>query len=201
MTLDVVPATADRWPDAVEVMGVRGDPSRCWCQYFRLRGKQWSAATADANREGLRAQICGTGGPPPGVLGYDDGVPVGWCAAGPRDSYPRVLASPNWRDDDAGPHTWVVTCFVIRTGHRRQGLAGELLAGAVELAAASGAGAVQGCAVDVGRTGRSSAADLYRGPLSVFLANGFTERRRNSDAWVLVHRQLSAARDRPTGGG
>ena len=186
MQIDVVPATADRWPDVQTVMGVRGDPSRCWCQYFRLRGKAWSAATPDTNRDALCEQVSGDR-IPPGVIGYDDGEPAGWCATAPRASYPRVQASPHWRSDG---DAWVVTCFVVRTGYRRRGLAGPLLEGAVELAAKHGATAVEGCAVDLADAGRISSADLYRGPLSVFLDHGFTVVRRNAPAWVQVRRDL-----------
>jgi hypothetical protein len=61
------PAGPDSWSDVAAVMGDRGDPSRCFCQYFRLRGLQWSAATPSANRRGLRDQVC-NGDLPPGVV-------------------------------------------------------------------------------------------------------------------------------------
>ncbi len=183
----VVQATADRWPDVQAVMGVRGDPSRCFCQYFRLRGKAWSAATPASNRDALCEQVT-TQRVPPGVIGYDDGEPAGWCAAAPSASYPRVQASPNWHTDR--DDTWVVTCFVVRTGYRRRGLAGPLLEGAVALAAEHGATVVEGNAVDLADAGRASSADLYRGPLSVFLDHGFTEIRRTSPSWVQVRRTV-----------
>jgi ribosomal protein S18 acetylase RimI-like enzyme len=177
------PAGPDRWPDVETVMGERGDPSRCFCQYFRLRGKAWSGSRPEDNREGLRDQVRG-GDVPPGVLAYDGNTPVGWCAVGPRASYPRVVASPNWRTDQ--PDAWVITCFVVPVGHRRQGIAGELVQGAVELARSHGATAVEACAVDTAAEGRVPAADLYRGPLSVYLAAGFTEVSRTNPRWVLV---------------
>jgi GNAT superfamily N-acetyltransferase len=186
VAIEVIPATAERWPDVVTVMGVRGDPSRCWCQYFRLRGRDWSDATPGSNRKALCDQVTGHG-PPPGVIAYDEGEPAGWCATAPQASYPRAQASPNWRSDDTGS-TWVVTCFVVRPGYRRRGLAGPLLGGAVDLAAEHGATAVEGCAVDLTAAGRMSSADLYRGPLSVFLDHGFSVVRRNSAAWVLVRK-------------
>jgi ribosomal protein S18 acetylase RimI-like enzyme len=182
-TLNLRPAGPDRWPDVETVMGERGDPSRCFCQYFRLRGKAWSGSSPDDNRTGLREQVCG-GGLPPGVLAYDGSTPVGWCAVGPRTSYPRVVASPNWRTDH--PDAWVITCFVVPVGHRRQGVAGELVHGALDLARSHGAGTVEACAVDTTAEGRVPAADLYRGPLSVYLAAGFTEVSRTGPRWVLV---------------
>jgi predicted GNAT family acetyltransferase len=99
-----------------------------------------------------------------------------------------VVASPNWRTDR--PDAWVITCFVVPVGHRRQGLARELAHGAVDLARSYGATVLEGCAVDTSTTNRIPSADLYRGPLSVFLDAGFTEVSRTSPQWVLVRRAL-----------
>ncbi|GAB2631045.1 GNAT family N-acetyltransferase [Kribbella swartbergensis] len=185
--VDVRPAGPDTWSDVAAVMGERGDPARCFCQYFRLRGRQWDTANRESNRRALRRQVC-HGEIPPGVLAYDGDEPVGWCAVAPRTAYPRVEASPNWRTDR--PNAWVITCFVVPVGHRRQGLAGELALGAVDFARSYGASAVEGCAVDVPKATGVSSADLYRGPLSVFLGAGFTEVRRTNPRWVLVRRTL-----------
>ncbi|TDD27567.1 hypothetical protein E1218_09905 [Kribbella turkmenica] len=99
-----------------------------------------------------------------------------------------MVASTNWRTDR--PDAWVISCFVVPVGHRRQGLAGELALGAVEFARSQGAAVVEGCAVDTALADRTSSADLYRGPLSVFLDAGFTEVSRTSDRWVLVRREF-----------
>lgn len=181
------PAGPDTWADVAEVMGERGDPSRCSCQYFRLRGRGWNEATPDANRKALRSQVRDEERPP-GVLAYDGTTPVGWCAVAPRTAYPRVVASPNWRSDM--PDAWVITCFVVPVGHRRQGLARELAEGAVDLARSYDAKVVEACAVDTSTTDRIPSANLYRGPLSVFLDTGFTEVSRTSPQWVLVRRTL-----------
>ncbi|MFG1817995.1 GNAT family N-acetyltransferase [Kribbella sp. NPDC049174] len=185
--VDVRAAGPDAWQDVAAVMGERGDPARCFCQYFRLRGRQWDTATRESNRRDLREQVC-TADVPPGVLAYDGTTPVGWCAVAPRTAYPRVEVSPNWRTDH--PDAWVITCFVVPVGHRRQGLAGELALGAVEFARSQGAAVIEGCAVDTSTAGRASSADLYRGPLSAFLTAGFTEVSRTSDRWVLVRKHL-----------
>ena len=175
MAVAVLPCTPDRWDDLVAVLEGPGDPGRCWCQWF-FRGAQADRAHADANRAVLEAQVRQG---PPGVVGYLDGVPGGWCAVAPRPSYTRLVRSPLLRgtphDDLADPGVWSVTCFVVRRSARRRGLTTALLTGAVELALAGGATVVEGYPVDVGaRPGVGSAA-LYHGPLSVFLAAGFTE--------------------------
>jgi GNAT superfamily N-acetyltransferase len=168
----VVVATPDRWDDLATVMGTRGDPSRCWCQWFRLRSTEFARARVAGHRAALQAQV--EAGPPPGVLGYDDGGrPQGWCAVAPRADYPRLAHSPLVTTTDA-EDLWAVTCFVVRPGSRRQGLAAELLDGAVRLAWQHGATQIEAYPVDTA-VGSPSSSELYHGPLSVFLNAGFTE--------------------------
>ena len=58
--------TPERWYDAVVVFGARGDPPRCWCQWFRMRSQDWGGARTADNRTALKAQADGE--PPPGLL-------------------------------------------------------------------------------------------------------------------------------------
>ncbi|HKC29432.1 MAG TPA: GNAT family N-acetyltransferase [Jatrophihabitans sp.] len=180
--LDVRDATADRWDDVSTVMGTRGDPARCWCQYFHLRGKAWQQATTESNRSALAAQLDDS--VPPGVVAYADGVPVGWCAVAPRSSYARLAYSDvaTAVSDEHG--LWAVTCFVVRVGHRRQGVSRALLSGAVDLARQHGARLIEAYPVDVG-VKKASSAELYHGALSLFLGAGFAEVAR-----PLSHRAL-----------
>ena len=162
----VADAIPDRWDDVVAVMGTRGDPSRCWCQWFRLRHRDFTAAPVVELRDALHAQVAAA--VPPGVLAYDDaGVPIGWCAVAPRADYPRLA---RYGTDGA----WAVTCFVVRVGARRQGTATALLDGAVDLARRHGADGVEAYPVDTA-VRKPSSAELYHGPLSVFLRAGFRE--------------------------
>jgi GNAT superfamily N-acetyltransferase len=192
MDVDVRPCTPERWADLEALFDGPGDPGRCWCQWF-FRGASADRARADGNRSALRRQVAD--GPPPGVLGYTDGVPTGWCAVGPRPSYTRLTRSALLREAPAAeladPGVWAVTCFVVRRGSRRQGLAGPLLAGAVALARAGGATVVEGYPVDVAVRSATSAAALYHGPLSVFLRAGFAEVARPAPDRPVVRLPLS----------
>jgi len=199
--LEIHPLTAQRWDDAVAVFGTRGDPARCWCQWFRVRNPQWRSATTASNRAGLRRQAEGAsaGHPPPGVVGYLDRLPVGWCGAGPRQGYPRVLASQLLRADAVAadvedPDVWSVTCFVVRAGRRNQGLSLGLLEAAVELAGAFGARVVEGYPIDVDVKAAAgtpiSTSGLYHGALSTFLKAGFREVARPSPARPVVRLEL-----------
>jgi GNAT superfamily N-acetyltransferase len=186
--IEVRDATAQRWDDVAAVLGTRGDPARCWCQYFRLRGKAWQTATAASNREGLRTQILHDP-VPPGVLAYAGDEPVGWCAIAPRSSYLRLAHSPvpSAVPDEDG--LWAVTCFVVRVGFRRTGVAGALLDGAVAFAERHRARAVEGYPVDVA-VKEASSAQLYHGALTLFLRAGFVELARPLPYRAVVRRTL-----------
>lgn len=190
--LTVRPASPDRWDDVVKVIGTRGDPSRCWCQFFHLRGRDWSEATTQSNRERLCAEI-EQADVAPGVLGYAGDDPVGWCQVAPKQDFDRLLHSPSSvapRDEPDPAALWAITCFVVPPPHRRRGVAHDLLEGAVSHAAAHGAVAVEGYPVAVTGRDRVSSADLYHGTLSQFLGAGFREIRRPSQNRVVVRRDV-----------
>jgi GNAT superfamily N-acetyltransferase len=185
----VVDATSERWDDLLAVFGSRGDPPRCWCQWFRHQRPGYAATPPDQRRADLQQQVGAN--PPPGVLVHDDaGVPSGWCAVAPRADCPRLVSYPAAQAtaDEAG--LWAVTCFVVRVGKRRQGLAEHLLDGAVDLARRHGARVVEGYPIDT-TVRAASAAELFHGPLSVFQRLGFTEvGKRTSKARPVVRLTL-----------
>ena len=171
----VTTAAAD-WPDVERLFGVRGEPSRCWCRFFALTNSEWSATTPDQRKVQLREKFDG-GRPAPGVLAFRAGDPVGWCAVEPRECYPRILRSKvlaaAQKAASEAEHPWSVSCFVVAPGHRRTGVAGALLAAAVEHAFAHGATVVEAYPVDPAQRPKAGPADLYHGTLGLFLAAGF----------------------------
>jgi GNAT superfamily N-acetyltransferase len=174
------------------VMGTRGDPSRCWCQFFHRRGRDWSTATAAANRRQLATQI-DDADVPPGVVAYADDEPVGWCQVAPKAEFSRLLHSPTTaapKDTSDPDRLWAVTCFVVRPAHRRHGVAHELLEGAVRHATDHGAKTIEAYPVDVMARSRVSSAELYHGTLTLFLEAGFREIRRPSATRVVVRRSV-----------
>ena len=117
---------------------------------------------------------------------------MGWCAAAPRASYPTALRSPLYRERDAGEDrsVWFVSCFYVHRSARHQGITRALLQGVVDVAAASGAVAVEGLPrADGDRVG---ALDAYLRP-SKWAASGPLGQpagRRNS---VWLPRAIPAA--------
>jgi GNAT superfamily N-acetyltransferase len=172
------PLSERDWDDLVALFGTRGDPSWCWCQFFRTTGKDYTHSSA-ANKAALHAQVRDEPRPQ-GVLARVDGDPVGWVQLGPRTAYPRLCESRVLRavtgDDMDDPTVWAVTCFVVKVGRRRQGVATALLAAAVDLARAQGAHTLEGHPVDVAaRSGKVGGAELYHGVATTFERAGFTE--------------------------
>ena len=143
-TIEVVPATADRWHDVVTLLG--GDTDKgCWCQAPRGFDTAAARARIGGRRDLLRSQV--EQDPPPGVLAYLDGEAAGWCGFGVRGSLPRLDHSRTIPAIDDRP-VWAILCFNVRAGFRRRGVANALLDGVVTFARASGAPGVEAYPID-----------------------------------------------------
>jgi GNAT superfamily N-acetyltransferase len=144
--LAVVPANEASWPDLQTIFGTTGDPGHCYCQWFKVRHRDWSATTVEERRERLREQTrCGHpgAGATTGLVAYLGSEPVGWVAVEPRTGYARLAFTRNvWAgraEDKADGNVWAVTCFVIRRGYRKKGISYALAAATVDFARARGA--------------------------------------------------------------
>jgi GNAT superfamily N-acetyltransferase len=184
----IVDACAERWGDLAELMGERGDPSRCWCQYYRSEGP-YEHQGRERNRASMRRQVT-TAAVPHGVLAYNGERAIGWCAVAPRGDYPRLKRMRAAQATQNEEGLWSVTCFVVRVGDRQQGVATQLLHAAVEFARRHGGRIVEAYPVDpsVRPTGSSG---LYQGPLSMYLHAGFVEVARPSDNRRIVRLALT----------
>lgn len=185
----VVPANEARWSDIRAVFGSRGDPAACHCQWFKEGAREFDALSPSARAERMRAQTaCGDAEAPStsGLVAFCDGEPVGWVAVEPRTAYSRLRSMRvPWtgRDEDPDDATvWAVTCFVVRTGHRRRGVGRALVAATVDFARSRGARALEG--YPLLPSGGTAAAELFVGTPALFGSAGFkqvgapTERRR-----------------------
>jgi GNAT superfamily N-acetyltransferase len=189
---DIHPLTPDRWDDLVNLFGLeRGANSGCWCMWPRMPGKDFKAMPREARREAFR-RIVGTG-PPPGLLAYEEGVPVGWVAVGPRPTLARFNAGKTSRpvegkDEPDPARIHAISCFYIRPGHRKRGLMGRLAEAAVDFAKRSGAAAVEVCAIEPEK--HLQWGEGYVGVASVFRPLGFEEVARRSPRRPLMRRIL-----------
>ena len=138
----VTPARSEA-PAAVTTPPRRAN--HCWCLSHRLRAGEIEELGGGSREQAMR-RLCERD-PPPGVVTYRDGEPVGWCNIGPRAKIPRLADSRLIRPVDDLP-VWSIVCVVVRSGRRRQGVTAPLLEGAVAYAASHGAPAVEAYPVD-----------------------------------------------------
>jgi GNAT superfamily N-acetyltransferase len=192
--LEIHPLTPDRWDDLVTVFDRPGDPKGCWCMFYRVRGRDFDKLWGKGAKAAFHEVV--EDGPPPGLLAYRDGVPVGWCAVAPRDAYPRVLRSRVIGPTDDAPACWAVVCFYVVRDERRGGLAAALLDAAVAFAASHGATAVEGYPKDTAG-GKKHANEMFVGSMSMFAAAGFKEVARRSPNRPIMRRTVGQRARRP----
>jgi GNAT superfamily N-acetyltransferase len=186
--LEIHPLTPDRWDDLVTVFDRPGDPKGCWCMFYRVRSRDFERLWGKGARAAFREVVAD--GPPPGLLAYRDGAPVGWCAVAPRETYPRVLHSRVLRPVDDAPACWAVVCFYVVRGERGGGVAAALLEAAVAFAGDHGAAAVEGYPKDTAGTTKH-ANEMFVGSMSMFADAGFEEAGRRSPQRPIMRRRLS----------
>ena len=192
--LEIHPLTRDRWDDLATLFDRPGDPKGCWCMFWRVRGRDFDKLWGDGARAAFREVV--EEGPPPGLLAYRDGAPVGWCAVAPRESYPRVLRSRVIGPADDAPACWAVVCFYVVRGERRGEAAAALLEAAVAYAGDHGATAVEGYPKDT-EGARKGANEMFVGSMSMFAEAGFEEAARNSPQRPIMRRRLGGRDQRP----
>lgn len=181
--MNVVPLTAERWDDFVALFsrpgprgGMRNTPAYgCWCMYWRDR----SVEHGEAKKRAMEELVCA--GREPGLLAYDDfGEPVGWVSLGPREVFPVLLRSPQYRprEEGGGDAVWSLVCFTVDKHAQRQGVARELLDAAIEYAFAQGASSLEAYPHKTERTN-------YMGHVELFENAGFEPVRETSKRVVM----------------
>jgi GNAT superfamily N-acetyltransferase len=166
--LVVQPATAECWPDLVDLFerkgprgGHRNTPGYgCWCMFWRDRSLEHGTPKKRALGALVRA------GREPGLLAYDGDEAVGWISVSPREEYEALLRSPQYRPQDDDEGVWSVVCFVVDRPRQGEGIAAALLDGAV-------AHAHERSALALEAYPHRTKKDNYMGRLDLFLERGF----------------------------
>ena len=199
----VVLLTSETWPLLEALFREGGDPRWCWCQYWRLRSKDFGAAKVPELRERLRSLV--EGPQPPGLVALEgdgtDSRAMGWVSVGPRTDYERIVRSKVIPAIDDRP-VWSIVCFAVSSTARGRGVARALLDGAIDFARERGAEALEAypVAVDAGEGIHPELA--FTGTLPMFERTGFTvvaERASDPSASrprVVVRRELRGESER-----
>ncbi len=182
------PVDASRLEDLDELFLTNGSTRGCRCMWFIATAKERHANWGEGNRKAFEKHTRATK-LPMGLLAYSDGVPVGWCAAGPRSRYPtaygpRTKILKATRDPDEDDSVWLVPCFFVRVGHRGAGTTRALLNAAAELARSNSATAIEGFPV------AGMGSDEFLGTEKLFEECGFTCIDRPSPRRAVMRREL-----------
>jgi len=171
---EVRPLTFDLWPALEDLFGPQGACYGCWCTYFRLPPARRRAGTRETNRAHLMNRV--EAGPPPGLIAFEEGAPVGWMQVGPRADVPewnnaRRVSAPLEGEAVADPANWAISCFFVRPKARGRGLSHRLVAAGIDFARENGARVLDACPLDEAK--QSKSVGLFVGSTRVFEAAGF----------------------------
>jgi len=174
--MEFSPLTQDIWDSFEILFGQRGASGGCWCMWWRLSNKQFQEQKGEANRLAMKAIVAE--GKIPGILAFENGQPVGWCAVAPREEFPRLSHSRILRPVDDAP-VWSVVCLFVDKKFRRRGISTALLKAAVAFVASRDGQIVEGYAIDP-RPGNMPDVFVYHGLYRSYLSAGFVEVARRS---------------------
>jgi ribosomal protein S18 acetylase RimI-like enzyme len=196
MPIEVHPLDGKRLADYLEFFDRAAftdnpDWAGCYCLFYHVPAEEWEKRSGAQNRQGAADLI--RAGRLSGFLAYEGGRPVGWCNANPKASYVLLAGTRElWEPQEDGSRTLSVVCFVVAPGHRRRGIARELLSAACAAAQARGLERVEAYPRKKART----TAEHYHGPLELYLAQGFAVHREFADYWI-VRKPLRAGSAAP----
>ena len=178
--------TSDRWSDLEQLFGERGACGGCWCMWWRLKRSTFNEQKGEKNKLAFKSVV--DSGEAPGIIAYSDGVPVGWCAIAPRETYPALERSRVLKRLDDKP-VWSIVCLFIARPYRRKGVSVELLKAASEFARQRGGKVVEGYPIEPLKDEMPDAF-AWTGLASAFLKAGFVECERRSETRPIMRRNV-----------
>lgn len=184
--MQIRPLDSGAIADLGRLLATEKGSAGCWCMWFIIRVKDYHAAGSAGNEASFRS-LAAAEPYPIGLVGYEDGEPVGWCAVGPRSRYARAVTTPTYkgRDPAEDDNVWLLPCLFLRRDVRKSGLSESLVGAAVSFAQDNGAAAIEAFP-HAGHQRRSS--DPQVGYEPVFARCGFEVIGRPSPSRVVMRR-------------
>ena len=185
MPIEVLPLAKERLGDYLDFFDRvaftdNPDWAGCYCLFYHVSEREWEKRSGAQNREGAAALV--REGALTGFLAYEGGKPVGWCNANRKGRYALLAGAPEiWDPQEDGSRTLSVVCFVIAPGHRRRGIAGQLLSA---VCAAAGAQGVERVEAYPRKDARTAAAHCH-GPMEMYRGQGFEVHRELPNFWIV----------------
>jgi ribosomal protein S18 acetylase RimI-like enzyme len=192
----IQPLTEETWEALAALFREGGDPRWCWCQWWRMRSKDFAAMKVPQLRERLYDQA--RSDLSPGLVAFDGDRAVGWVSVAPRGDYERVARSKVIPKIDDRP-VWSIVCFAVSSTARGRGVARALLDAAVAFARAHDAVALEAYPLALEPGAELNPDAVYTGTLSMFERAGFqvvadrASGPSSSKPRVVVRRDLASA--------
>jgi GNAT superfamily N-acetyltransferase len=195
MKLDIQPLTRERWHDLVELFDRPGASIArgCYCMCYRRSGKHeqdraQGESYSQVNKRAMKALI--DRGVVPGLIGYENGRPIGWVSLGPREDYAKLARSPVMKPVDDKP-VWSIICFFVDAKARHRGVAEAMLEGSIAWARAQGATLLEAYPCD--KSDRSVDAFMWFGAKTMFDRAGFAEVARRRPTRPVMRKRLRSS--------
>lgn len=132
LDLKVYPLSSTNWADLLTLFGKSGGNSQCWCLAYRFRQKELSNIQY-VDRSNVLHSLLESSVEPLGLLGFLEGIPVGWVGFGPRKSFTRITHSRVIKPFD-NHKVWIIVCFYFHKHFRGKKLIYEMIKGVIEYA-------------------------------------------------------------------
>lgn len=133
--ITVAPLSIAHWDLVSELFATSPGVNDCCCMWPR-RSRGAHTTDRNVNRAAMKELL--DSGQSPGLIALAKGRAVGWCAVGPRDTYPQYESTADH------PILWAIPCLFVLRVDDRGSVAQTLIDAAVRLASENGAVAVEG---------------------------------------------------------
>jgi hypothetical protein len=181
--------TLDNYNDFLNLMQTSESSNRCMCMWWIIPVKDYHnnghVGNAKQFYELLKADKNSLG-----ILIYDNDIPIGWCACGPRKRYIRAIKTPTFkgRDESEDETVWLIPCFYIRNDYTGKGIVSLLIEEAIKQAKINRAKAIEAFPYCTDK--RINSGDIQVGFDKEFQKCGFKQTRKNSEKRIVVRLDL-----------
>jgi GNAT superfamily N-acetyltransferase len=176
MAIEIYPLTAERIEDYFYYFDHvaftdHAEWSRCYCTFYYFNSVteiQLDGASKNDMKQHARRLI--ESGKLTGYLAYEGNAVVGWCNAGPRGGYDRLMEGTEiCSDAEKSLPIKSIVCFSIAPNDRGRGIATALLNHVCAEAASQGYDAVEAYP----KWGEGNNFEQYHGPIHMYERAGF----------------------------
>jgi GNAT superfamily N-acetyltransferase len=158
----------------------------CWCTWFHSREGRPEGEKGRPWKERLVRE-----GKAHAALVFDGAAAVAWAQYGSPDDLTNIHHLKDYEKTRTGElPDYRITCIFVDRDHRRNGVAGVALRGAVDLIAKEGGGVVEGYPQDT-QGKKISAKFLYNVTRSLYEQTGFSYDRPKGKNHCVMRRTVS----------